>query len=69
MNDAIQEGDTLYDTAACEEHTVLEIQEGGYLMIQYSAMKRAELDGGKNIIHSDEVDGVNIKKIASAPQV
>lgn len=54
-------GDELFDVAAGEMHTILSIEPNGYITIQYSAMKHAGLDGGVNIIHESEVDGVHIK--------
>lgn len=62
----VEKGDILYDTSAREEHVVLEVHSNGYLEIQYAAMKRAELEGGKNIIHSSEVDNIHIKKLGSS---
>ena len=62
----VEKGDILYDVSVGEEHIVLEVHNNGYLEIQYAAMKRAELEGGKNIIHSSEVDNVHIKKLRNS---
>lgn len=53
-------GDCIYATSIQEEYTILEAQPSGYLTIQLSAMIRAGLPHGKEIIHINEIDGVNI---------
>jgi hypothetical protein len=44
-----------------DDYTILEQLDNGYLTVQPSAFRRAGMDGGKEMIHKSEIDGVHYK--------
>ncbi len=44
-----------------DDYIILEQRTDGYLIVQPSALRRAGLDGGKEMMHKSEIDGVNYK--------
>ena len=59
----LKQGDRLMDMTDMNEHIILNVEDTGYVTVQFEAFHRNKIEGGVNIIHQSEVDGVHIKKL------